>query len=207
MADHEVEMNQTQEVEVKSNGDVSHQEETTIQAEVNAVSEEGEETEVQEDDSPSNTEEASEENQEENEAEEQEEEQAQAAAEADVAASSPKSAAAEKSFADPSLPISVTGIDQRVRLRMGEGKRAYKPQTIIRWLKTISQKHQNAVALGVHRKDTWIKWTYEEFYRDIRNTAKSLIHVSITSKFNYKSSSFCRFKTLSSFSTLCSLFL
>ncbi|XP_033730487.1 long-chain-fatty-acid--CoA ligase ACSBG2-like, partial [Pecten maximus] len=98
---------------------------------------------------------------------------------------SPKSIIAEKesvpkrSGIDDLLPATAkftTRREDAIQLRMDDtGPGAMKPLTVPTVFKNTADKAPNATALGVKRDGAWVKWTYKQYYNDVRRVAKAFI--------------------------------
>ncbi|XP_060075848.1 long-chain-fatty-acid--CoA ligase ACSBG2-like [Ylistrum balloti] len=91
--------------------------------------------------------------------------------------------APKRSSIDDLMPATsqfTTQRDDAVKLRMDEtGPGAMKPQTVPSVFKGTVDKAPNATALGVKRDGVWVRWTYKQYYDDVRRVAKAFIKLGL----------------------------
>ncbi|ESO92499.1 hypothetical protein LOTGIDRAFT_120433, partial [Lottia gigantea] len=70
--------------------------------------------------------------------------------------------------------------DGSVRLRMTDkGAGSEAPQTVVSLLQTTAERIPNNAAICVKRNDTWLRWTYKQYYDDSCRAAKSFIKAGL----------------------------
>ncbi|XP_069137108.1 long-chain-fatty-acid--CoA ligase ACSBG2-like isoform X3 [Argopecten irradians] len=80
----------------------------------------------------------------------------------------------------PATTQFTTRRDEAVRLQMDDtGPGAMKPMTVPSVFKNTADKAPNAIALGVKRGGAWVKWTYKQYYNDVRRVAKAFIKLGL----------------------------
>ncbi|CAL8126075.1 unnamed protein product [Orchesella dallaii] len=81
----------------------------------------------------------------------------------------------------PSTAIYTWHRDGAVRIStLGHGELAKKtPISVPTMFRNSVEKKPGRAALAVKRNGKWIKWTYEEYYRDVRNVAKAFIALGL----------------------------
>ncbi|KAK3607857.1 hypothetical protein CHS0354_038285 [Potamilus streckersoni] len=80
----------------------------------------------------------------------------------------------------PSNDLWVVDAAKPVKLRMEDkGPAAHKPVTIPTMLYGVVQRLPNHPALCVKRMGTWVKWTYMQYYDEIRKVAKAFIKLGL----------------------------
>ncbi|XP_021368675.1 long-chain-fatty-acid--CoA ligase ACSBG2-like isoform X2 [Mizuhopecten yessoensis] len=89
----------------------------------------------------------------------------------------------KRSSIDDLLPATAqytTSREDAVKLRMDDtGPGVMKPLTVHTVFKNTVDKAPNTIALGVKRDGAWVKWTYKQYYDDVRRVAKGFIKLGL----------------------------
>jgi len=98
---------------------------------------------------------------------------------------------------EPGVPTSSTGPDQilesqsfittdingSVRLRLGKDAPSnYEPISVPSLLKKAAKKCPNHTAMCVKRNGEWVKWTYEDYLKDVETAATAFVKLGLESR-------------------------
>lgn len=81
----------------------------------------------------------------------------------------------------PADSLTTTIADGAVKIRMGNTPDTNQtPITVVQHMERAVRLAPNKIALAVKREGQWQRWTYGEYYEEVRMAAKSFIMVSTT---------------------------
>eukprot|EP00118_Oscarella_pearsei_P017797 m.178902 g.178902 ORF g.178902 m.178902 type:complete len:705 (+) comp39196_c0_seq8:124-2238(+) len=76
--------------------------------------------------------------------------------------------------------VPVTKIDEEVEIVLEkEGPGSREPKTVFQLLEGTVERFGATEALCVKRNGDWVKWTYDEYFRDVKRVAKSFIKLGL----------------------------